>query len=251
MASPTTPQVGTSDTFNALAREFVRELAEVFPDNNVLVESARTFEDVVTKDPKKPTEIFTSLVGDDVKMIHERDENLIFKTDVLGVDAREMWGSITDTTKDVIWQYLSTLAVFSTTLGGTSNKLMTGIETMATEFADKMAKGNMDLPTMLNEVMQRVQQLDLSSLKNEDIGALTKSLGIDQEQITSMMNSMIGGSGGMNPELMSMVTSMMGGGGDAAGEQDLLKLLESAKPPPAALLPKQKKKSPGKKNRRK
>lgn len=242
----------SSETFNALAREFVKELAEVFPDNDVLVESARAFEDVVAKDPTKPTQIFTSFVGDNVKMIHERDESLLFGVDIPGVDVREMWGSTTDTTKDVIWQYLSTLAMFSTTLGGTSNELMTGIETMASEFADKMAKGNMDLPTMLNEVMQRVQQLDLSSLKNEDIGALTKSLGIDQEQITSMMNSMMGGGGGINPELMSMVTSMMGGSSDA-GEQDLLKLLESAKPPQASLasLPKQKKKSSGKKNRKK
>lgn len=239
----------TSDTFNALAREFVKELAEVFPDNDVLVESARTFEDVVTKDPKKPTHIFTNFVGDNVKMIHERDENLIFEIDVPGVNAREMWGSITDTTKDVIWQYLSTLAMFSMTLG-TSNELMTGIETMATEFADKMAKGNMDLPTMLSEVMQRVQQLDLSSLKNEDIGALTKSLGIDQGQITSMMNSMMGGGGGINPELMNMVTSMMGGGSDA-DEKDLLKLLENAKPPPMVLSPKKKKGSGGKKNRKK
>jgi uncharacterized protein YgfB (UPF0149 family) len=99
---------------------------------------------------------------------------------------------------------------------------------------------------MLNEVMQRVQTLDLSSLEGADIGALTKSLGIDPAQITDMMSGMLGGSGGMNKELMSMVTGMMGGGGD---EQDLLKLLESAKPD--MLLPPQKKKNKaGKKHRK-
>jgi len=114
---------------------------------------------------------------------------------------------------------------------------------MATEFAEKLTKGNMDLPTMLNEVMQRVQSMDLSSLQGADIGALTKSLGIDQNQITDMMNNMMGG--GANKELMNLVSGMMGGG--EADEQDLLKLLESAKPP--SLPSKTPKKKSGKKNR--
>jgi uncharacterized protein YgfB (UPF0149 family) len=76
------------------------------------------------------------------------------------------------------------------------------------------------------------------------IGAITKSLGIDPAQITDMMSGMLGGAGGANKELLSMVTGMMGGGGD---EQDLLKLLENAKPD--MMLPPQKKKKSGKKHR--
>jgi len=217
------------DTFNTLALEFVKQLSEVFPENTVVAECAATFGDTIVKDPKKPTEFFLGLVGDHAGMINLRDDAVFDTVDIEGVDTKGMWASMTETTRDVTWQYLNGLLVFSSTLANTSGELMTGIEQMATEFAEKMVKGEMDVNTMLNEVMQRVKALDLSSLEGADIGALTKSLGIDQSQITSMMNKMLGGKGGINHNMMKTITSLMGG--DDATEQDILKLLESARPP--------------------
>jgi hypothetical protein len=184
------------------------------------------------------------VAGDKTAAINSKDETMFDDIDIPGMVVKEMWNSTSENTKEAIWQYISTLHMLASTLGNTSGELMSGIENMAMEFADKMATGNMDVSTMLNEVMARVQTLDLSSLEGADIGAITKSLGIDPAQITDMMSGMLGGSGGMNKELMSMVTGMMGGG---AEEQDLLKLLEQAKPD--MLLPPQKKKKSGKKNR--
>jgi hypothetical protein len=217
------------DTFNTLALEFVKQLSEVFPENTVVAECAATFGDIVDKDPNKPTEFFLGLVGDNAGMIHSRHETLWDTVAVEGIDAKEMWTSMSNTTRDVTWQYMKGLLLFSSTLGGTSGELMSGIEQMATEFAEKMVKGDMDVSTMLNEVMQRVKALDLSSLEGADIGAFTESLGIDQSQITTMMNKMLGGKGGINHNMMKTITSLMGG--DDATEQDILKLLESARPP--------------------
>ena len=217
------------DTFNTLALEFVKQLAEVFPENAVLTECVANFGDIIAQDPNKPTEFFLGLVGDKASMIHSQDDTVFDAVDVEGVDAKGMWSSMSETTRDVTWQYLKSLLLFSSTLGNTSGELMSGIEQMATEFAEKMVKGEMDVNTMLNEVMQRVKALDLSSLEGADIGELTKSLGIDQSQITSMMNKMLGGKGGINHNMMKTITSLMGG--DDAAEQDLLKLLESARPP--------------------
>jgi hypothetical protein len=230
-----------ADTFNALALEFVKELSEVFPENTVLAECMKNFDTIVSEDPKKPMDFLVSIVGDNAEMLNSKDDAIFDTVTIPGMEIKEMWNSTSDNTKEAIWQYLSTLHMLASTLGNTSGELMSGIEDMAMEFANKMATGNMDVPTMLNEVMQRVQTLDLSSLDGADIGAITKSLGIDPDQITDMMSGMLGGSGGMNKELMSMVTGMMGGGGD---EQDLLKLLENAKPD--MLLPPQKKKKSGK-----
>jgi len=226
-----------SETFNTLALEFVKELSEVFPENTTLTDCVKNFDSIVGEDPKKPMDFLVSIVGDKAEAINSKDETVFDTITIPGMAIKEMWNSISENTKEAIWQYISTLHMLASTLGNTSGELMSGIENMAMEFANKMAQGNMDVPTMLNEVMQRVQTLDLSSLEGADIGALTKSLGIDPAQITDMMSGMLGGSGGMNKELMSMVTGMMGGGGD---EQDLLKLLESAKPD--MLLPPQKKK---------
>jgi len=230
-----------ADTFNALALEFVKELSEVFPENTVLAECMKNFDTIVTEDPKKPMDFLVSIVGDNAEMLNSKDDAIFDTVTIPGMEIKEMWNSTSDNTKEAIWQYLSTLHMLASTLGNTSGELMSGIENMAMEFADKMAQGNMDVSTMLNEVMARVQTLDLSSLEGADIGALTKSLGIDPAQITDMMSGMLGGAGGANKELMNMVSGLMGGGGD---EQDLLKLLENAKPD--MLLPPQKKKKSGK-----
>ena len=237
-----------SDTFNALALEFVKELSEVFPENITLTECVKNFDTIVSEDPKKPMDFLVKIVGDKAAAVNSKDETVFDDITIPGMAIKEMWNSTSENTKEAIWQYLSTLHMLASTLGNTSGELMSGIEDMAMEFANKMATGNMDVPTMLNEVMQRVQTLDLSSLDGADIGALTKSLGIDPAQITDMMSGMLGGAGGANKELMNMVSGlMMGGGGD---EQDLLKLLESAKPD-MMLPPQKKKKSSGKKNRNK
>jgi hypothetical protein len=231
-----------SETFNTLALEFVKELSEVFPENATLVECVKNFDTIVSEDPKKTMDFLVSIVGDKADAINSKDESLFDAITIPGMEIKEMWNSTSENTKEAIWQYLSTLHMLASTLGNTSGELMSGIETMAMEFANKMATGNMDVSTMLNEVMARVQTLDLSSLEGADIGALTKSLGIDPAQITDMMSGMLGGAGGANKELMNMVSGlMMGGGGD---EQDLLKLLENAKPD--MLLPPQKKKKSGK-----
>ena len=235
-----------ANTFNDMALEFVKELSEVFPENIPLAECVKNFDAIVSEDPKKPMDFLMNTIGDKAAAIHSKDD-AIFDTitipGITGVEIKEMWNSTSENTKEVIWQYLSTLQMLASTIGNTSGELLSGIEDMAMDFANKMSTGDMDVSTMLNEIMQRVQTLDLSSLEGADMGAITKSLGIDPTQITDMMSGMLGGSGGANKELMNMVTSMMGGG---AEEQDLLKLLESAKPD---MLPVQKKKKSGKKNR--
>lgn len=232
-----------SDTFNALALEFVKELSEVFPENATLTECVKNFDTIVSEDPKKPMDFLVSIVGDKAAAVNSKDETVFDDITIPGMAIKEMWNSISENTKEAIWQYLSTLNMLASTLGNTSGELISGIEDMAMEFANKMATGGMDVSTMLNEVMQRVQTLDLSSLDGADIGAITKSLGIDPAQITDMVSGMLGGAGGANKELLNMVSGVMGGGGD---EQDLLKLLENAKPD---MLPVQKRKKSGKKNR--
>jgi hypothetical protein len=108
--------------------------------------------------------------------------------------------------------------------------VLASIEQMAAECAQKIQDGDLSMEDMMAEVMGKMQGMDLSSLENLDLGALTSGLGIDAGML-----------GGMNPEMLGAMASMMGGGG---GEQDALALLEAAKPPEK---PKKKKKSHKKK----
>jgi hypothetical protein len=129
--------------------------------------------------------------------------------------------------------------MLATALDNTPKELMEGIETLAQEFSEKMQNGELDIGTLFGDVMQRVQQMDLSSMQNMDIGALTKSMGIDPTMISNMM-------GGVDPSMIQNMMSMVGGN----DEDDLLKLLETARPPAQLLPPRKKKSSDGKKSKK-
>jgi hypothetical protein len=216
-----------SEGFNTMVHEFVKELAEVFPEEPILKKHADNFDAIVAEDDKAPMNYLLKVVGDKTSLIFSKDESIFDVVSIPEMNLKSMWMSISDTTQEAIWQYLNTLTMLATTMGNTPNELMSGIETMAAEFAEKMSKGDLDINSMMSEVMGRVQQMDLSSLEGMDIGALTKSMGIDPSKMSEMMSGMLGG---VDPQLMSTVTSLMSGMGE---EEDLLKLLESAKPPPA------------------
>jgi hypothetical protein len=234
-----------SEGFNTMVHEFVKELAEVFPEEPILKKHADNFDSIVAEDDKAPMNYLLKVVGDKTSLIFSKDESIFDVVSIPEMNLKSMWMSISDTTQEAIWQYLNTLTMLATTMGNTPNELMSGIETMAAEFAEKMSKGDLDINSMMSEVMGRVQQMDLSSLEGMDIGALTKSMGIDPSKMSEMMSGMLGG---VDPQLMSTVTSLMSGMGE---EEDLLKLLESAKPPPAPKKSSSKKKSSKKKSSKK
>lgn len=210
--------------FNSLALEFVKELSAVFPEEKVFEKCVRDF------DAYEPKKWFMEVFGPHQSLIMAKDETLFDKIDIPGSNIKNLWNSVSHNTKESIWSYGSTLSMLASALENTPKELMNNIETMAQEFAEKMQTGDLDMTTLFSDVMNRVQQMDLSSMKDIDIGSLTKSMGIDPNMISGML-------GGVDP---SMIQNMMGlMGGNAGEEEDLLKLLETAKPPS---LPKQHKK---------
>ena len=232
-----------SDSFNSMVLDFLKELSEVFPEEIVLKKCIDNFESYILDDPNKPLEFMTNVIGDNAHLVTAKDETFFNIVKVPGIDVKSMWNSnISDNTKKAIWEYISTLMLIGATMNSTSKEIMSGIEELATEFAHKMQNGEITMDNMMSEVMNRVQQMDLSSLENMDISSLTKSMGIDPAELTNMMGGMMGG---INPELLNTVSSLMGGNEDG---EDLLKLLENAKPP--VPLPQKKTKGHGKKNRK-
>jgi hypothetical protein len=221
------------ENFNTLALEFVKELSGVFPEETVISDCVKNFGSL------SPKQFFLDVFGEYRDLIAAKDEKLVDVVNIPGIDTKALWNSVSDTTKESIWAYGSTLSMLATALDNTPKELMEGIETLAQEFSEKMHNGELDMNTLFGDVMQRVQQMDLSSMQNMDVGALTKSMGIDPTMIANMM-------GGVDPSMIQNMMSMMGGN----DEEDLLKLLETARPPPQ-LLPPRKKKSDGKKKSKK
>ncbi|ABT14039.1 hypothetical protein MT325_M485R [Paramecium bursaria chlorella virus MT325] len=219
------------DNFTSLALEFVKEISEVFPEEAIFSECVKNFS---SYNPKK---FLIDTIGDHQSLVISKDDKLFDLVKIPGLNIKTLWSSVSDTTKESIWAYLSTLVMLATALDNTPKELMSGIETLAQEFSEKMQHGELNMETLFTDVMERVQQMDLSSMKDIDIGSLTKSMGIDPSMISNMMG------GSIDPSLIQNMMSMVGGGGD---EEDLLKLLETAKPPPRLEAPKKKKKSKGK-----
>lgn len=220
------------ENFNTLALEFVKELSEVFPEEKVF---SRCIENFESYEPKK---FFTDVFGPYRALVAAKDESILDKVSIGGIDMKGLWASVSDSTKEAIWAYGSTLSMLATALDNTPKELMSGIESLAQEFSEKMEKGELDMNNLFGDVMSRVQQMDLSSMQNIDIASLTKNMGIDPNMIAGAL-------GGIDP---SMIQNMMGlMGGDGESEEDLLKILENAKRP---AVPPKKKSKKSKKNKK-
>jgi phage-related protein len=214
--------------FNTLALEFVKELAEVFAEEQIFKDVVETFE---LYDPKK---FLLEIVGDHQALAISKDEKLLDLITIPGIDAKKLWSTSSETTKESIWAYVSTLVMLATAIDNTPKELMTGIESIATEFAEKIQKmqeGTLNMSTLFQDVLGRVQQMDLSNMEGLDVNALTQSLGICPDMISQMM-------GGVDPSMIQNMMGLMGGGDN---EPDLLKMLEDAKVAPSE--PKKQKKS--------
>ncbi|AGE56332.1 hypothetical protein PBCVNEJV1_526R [Paramecium bursaria Chlorella virus NE-JV-1] len=218
------------NNFNTLAHEFVKELSNVFPEEPVFMECVKNID---SYDPKK---FLVDTIGDNQALAISKDEKLFDVVNVPGLDVKFLWSTLSNTSKESVWAYVSTLTMLATALDNTPKQLMSEIETLAQDFSEKMQAGTIDMNTLFQDVMSKVQTLDLSSVKDMDVASLTKSLGVDPAMISNML-------GGMDPSVISNMMSMMSGAED---EDDLLKLLENAKPPsslPPSIKTKKKKKS--------
>jgi hypothetical protein len=204
------------NNFASLALEFVKELSEVIPEEPVFAKCVKNF------DSYDPKQFLVDTIGDHQSLAISKDEKLFDHVSVPGVNIKVLWSTLSDTTKESIWAYISTLTMLASALDNTPKELMTGIESLAQEFSEKMQHGELNMETLFSDVMDRVQQMDLSSMKDLDVASLTKSMGIDPSMISNMM-------GGMDPSIIQNMMGMMGGGGGE--EDDLLKLLETAQRP--------------------
>ena len=101
-------------SFNDIMRQFLSDLASVFPEDIAINSSLESFEDIVRINFKKPAQMFAETIGPHLVKIMHHDESVFDEIDMPGVDFKKLWKSdISDNTKNAIFCYLKQLLILS------------------------------------------------------------------------------------------------------------------------------------------
>lgn len=241
------------EAFNEMARTFADDLLEAFPNDTIVARYASGLGDVVNLDPKKPMTLFLDAMAPHADALTAKDPAM-FESLGFSLDA---WSSAPEKTQSAVWQYLNTLRLLATTVNAMPAEILTSIESLASDCAQQIQDGTMDMGSMMSVVMSKMQGMDLSALQDIDMSMLLNGLGgsdpdslanllggagagaggLGGMDIASLMNGMggggmggaqLGGGGGLN---LASLTGLMGGGGP---EDDILKMLENTPRPTSA-----------------
>lgn len=156
--------MSTLDAFNTLMRNFVTELNETFPEFKELALFAAGYDAFVALSPSKPLDTFMETMGPHGNLIMSRDASLFEQEGLsLGgaVNLQEMWHSsdISQSTRDAIWQYLTTLYVLGNTITSMPPEVLGTIETVAHDCASKVENGEMNMSDIMPALMSSMSSI--------------------------------------------------------------------------------------------
>ena len=146
------------EAFNTLMRNFLTELNDTFPEFSELSMFVAGFDAFVAMDPKQPLTSFMETMGPHGDLIMSHNDSLFEQEGVsLGgaVDLKKMWVSddLSDSTREAIWNYLSTLYILGNTIHNMPPELLSTIETVAKDCAQKVETGEMNMTDIMPSLM--------------------------------------------------------------------------------------------------
>lgn len=152
-------------SFNAMLEQFISELKECFPNEKKIAVYANSFELLKKSNPRKCMTTFMDVVSPYKDRINAQDETLMFDDSIELVKELNLSGiwqseACTENTKQAIWSHLKTLIIFGDTLQVIPSGLMSGIEKLASEYANQMDESQMDSidPAFLLQNMQKMMK---------------------------------------------------------------------------------------------
>lgn len=156
--------MSTVEAFNTLMRNFVTELHETFPEFQELSLFVTGYDALTAAAPSKPLELFMESVAPHAQLLMARDTALFEQEEVtLGgaINLKEMWHSpdLSQSTRDAIWQYLTTLYVLGSTITSMPPEVLGTIETMAKDCASKVESGEMNMTDIMPALMSSMSSL--------------------------------------------------------------------------------------------
>lgn len=134
-------------SFNTVLLEFLEQLGEQFPESAALRRYKTIAKPLIQAQPSLPAAKFTETAGPHFTKILQRDPAFFEECPSIlqGVDMAKLWKSpgLTDESRDIIWQYLTSLYYLSLTTLLPANT-MDQIQTMATQLEGMFNQGQLD-----------------------------------------------------------------------------------------------------------
>jgi hypothetical protein len=144
----------TVQAFNSMLKNFLDELSSTFPDVAAIRVYTEGFDTLVGANARKPLQVFMEAVSPHADAVMRRDPELFSTLNLGGIDFKMLWASdISDATRNAIWQYLHMLFLLATTVSSVPAELLSSIESVAQNCADKMQDGQMDFSSMSKLLM--------------------------------------------------------------------------------------------------
>lgn len=146
--------MSTVQAFNTMLKNFLDELADVFPEELQIKLAVETFDTVTSVSPRGPMDMFIESLSPLSALVMAKDPALFEQLQFPGgIDFAKLWkADISDNTRDAIWQYINLLFLLGTTVRSMPPQMLESIESVAKNCADQIQSGQMDftgLSTML------------------------------------------------------------------------------------------------------
>lgn len=140
----------TVQAFNTMLKNFLEELADVFPEEPQIRLFLDGFDALVAITPRAPMDMLVESLGPHAALASAKDPALFDQIKFPGgIDFARLWASdISDNTREAIWQYISLLLMLGTTVRSMPPQVLQGIESMAESCAAQLESGQMDLSAM-------------------------------------------------------------------------------------------------------
>lgn len=147
--------MSTVQAFNTMMKNFLEELADVFPEETQIKAFLDGFDALVTLTPRGPMEMFVDAVAPHSSLAMAKDPELFEKLNFPGgIDFRTLWASdISDNTREAIWQYINLLFLLGTTVRSLPTEMLDGIETVAKNCAEQLQNGSIDFSALGSMLM--------------------------------------------------------------------------------------------------
>lgn len=149
--------MSTIDAFNTTLKNFLQELAEVFdgePGVGKVKLFLGTFDVFVGSNKRAAMDPFLEAMAPHAELISTRNPKLFKKVELPGgVSLKDLWKKASEATRDATWQYLQMLFLLASTAASVPPDMLTAIEGMANQYADKIKTGEMDLGSVTNMLL--------------------------------------------------------------------------------------------------
>jgi hypothetical protein len=147
----------TVDAFNSTLKSFLQELVDVFPDEPGVGKVQLFlggFDLFVGGNKRAAMDAFLEAMAPHADLITAKDAKLFKKAQLPGnVCLKDLWKKASEGTREATWQYLQMLFLLASTAAAVPPQMLDAIEGMASEYANKVKSGELDLTSVTDMLL--------------------------------------------------------------------------------------------------